>query len=105
MTEQNKTQELMILKEHKLRVHSIVKQIALLEKSKKDLLEKAKIEMEQKGIKKYDDDVISITYIDAMERKGNIDIKKLEADNINVDTYRKAPIKVNSSIKIKVKEI
>lgn len=69
----------------------------------KELKAKILAEMEENNIKKFENDMLSITYVPESTRKGGIDERKLIESGIDLDNYRKPDSKVKSSIRIKLK--
>lgn len=82
---------------------NLEKQSEEIEKKKKEIHRMLLEEMENKGIKKYEDDNIIITYIDPTTRE-TFDSKALKEEDI--DTYDKyiKIVNVKSSVRVKIKE-
>ena len=72
------------------------------EEKAKQLREGLKAEMEKSGVKKWETDNITITYVNATERRG-IDSVKLKAEQPSIYEQYSKITNVNSSIKIKLK--
>lgn len=78
-------------------------QIKLLESRVSDIRAYLLEEMENRGIKKIDNDYFSITYKPGSERKGSIDTAKMQKDGIEIEPYRKAASVVKPSVLIRLK--
>lgn len=72
------------------------------EEKAKQLREGLKAEMEKSGVKKWETDNITITYVNATERKG-IDTTRLKEEQPTIYEQYLKVTNVNSSIKIKLK--
>lgn len=91
-----------IAHEDSVMLYKMLRAIKEAEIVKKDLMEKLKLKMEEKGIKKFDNDYISVTYIDETLRVG-VDADKLKTEHEEVYLECLKETKVSSSVRIKMK--
>lgn len=84
------------------RISDLKKQKDVLDAQDKKMREQLKAAMEKYGIKKFSNDLLSITYIAPTTRKG-IDSKKLEAKFPDAFAACRTVTNVKASVKIEVK--
>lgn len=79
-----------------------INEIKKIEKQQSEMYEQIKVQMEQRGIKKFENDFISITYIEPTTRD-TFDSKGLKADNPELYAKYLKESDVKSSVRIKSK--
>ena len=79
-----------------------INEIKKIEKKQEEMYEQIKVQMEQRGIKKFENDFISITYVEPTTRD-TFDSKGLKADNPELYAQYLKEIEVKSSVRIKAK--
>lgn len=79
-----------------------INEIKKIEKKQEEMYEQIKVQMEQRGIKKFENDFISITYVEPTKRD-TFDSKGLKADNPELYAQYLKEIEVKSSVRIKAK--
>ncbi|MCK4258780.1 MAG: hypothetical protein KAX49_07365 [Halanaerobiales bacterium] len=96
----------MALKSDKLFIRILeLKEVANnINKKKSDMKDKLKESMEKADVKKFENDILTITYVAPTTRKG-VDTNKLktEYEDVYLECIKETPVK--SSIRIKVKEV
>lgn len=85
-----------------LAISGMKEQQEILQKQNEELKEKIKLAMEQNNIKKYENDMLSITYISPSKRK-SVDATKLKEEYEDIYLECLKEINVKSSIRIKLK--
>lgn len=79
-----------------------INQVKEIEQKQSEIYEQIKVQMEQRGIKKFENDFISITYIEPTTRD-TFDSKGLKADNPELYAQYLKESEVKSSVRIKTK--
>ena len=79
-----------------------IKEAKRIEEQQVELYSKIKEQMELRGIKKFENDFISITYVEPTTRD-TFDSKSLKADNPELYAQYLKPSEVKSSVRIKAK--
>lgn len=79
-----------------------INEIKKIEKKQEEMYEQIKVQMEQRGIKKFENDFISITYVEPTTRD-TFDSKSLKADNPELYAQYIKESDVKASVRIKAK--
>lgn len=79
-----------------------INEIKKIEKKQEEMYEQIKVQMEQRGIKKFENAFISITYIEPTTR-ATFDSKSLKADNPELYAQYLKESDVKASVRIKAK--
>lgn len=79
-----------------------INEIKKIEQKQSEMYEQIKAQMEQRGIKKFENEFISITYVEPTTRD-SFDSKLLKADNPELYAQYLKSSEVKSSVRIKTK--
>lgn len=86
-----------------VKLHEYLLQLKEIKAFESDLKARLLNEMEERGIKKIENDLFSISYVAPTVRRGGIDEEKMKESGINVDDFRKKDSNVKSSVIITMK--
>ena len=101
---QNELNDLMAKNDIFNAIKNLQEEVSNINKQKADMKEQLKIAMEESGVKKFENDVVAITYVTPTTIKG-VDTTKFKTEFADVYEQCIKISNVKASIRIKVKEV